>query len=106
MKRHDYARVYAVRFRQMLSDLGHPDGSRFAYVYGVPPARVKSWMNGDEDIPHAAHVMLDGFLQIPGSFERAVELTNRVARPTDRERERRQAFAERKRREGGDNGKA
>ncbi len=45
-------------FSRMLEDLGWPDGSKFAWVYGVPPARVTSWMRGGEDIPLAAWLVL------------------------------------------------
>lgn len=102
MKRHTYARVSAADFSQMLADLGWPDGSKFAWVYGVPPARVTSWMRGEEDIPPAAFLMIQLLLQLPGAQQLAIDHTTRVAQPTDRERERRQAFEERKRQGGSD----
>lgn len=103
MKRHTYARISAPDFCRMLADLGWPDGSRFAWVYGVPHARVQSWMDGEEDIPPAAFLVLQ-LLQLPGAPQLAVEHTQRVAQLTDRERDRRQAFAERKRQEGSGDG--
>lgn len=102
MKRHTYARISAADFSLMLADLGWPDGSKFAWVYGVPPARVTSWMQGEEDIPPAAYLMLK-LLHLPGAQQLAIDHTTRVAQPTDRERERRQAFVERKR-QGNDDG--
>lgn len=103
MKRHTYARISAPDFCRMLADLGWPDGSKFAWIYGVPPARVTSWMHGEEDIPPAAFLVLQ-LLQLPGAQQLAIDHTQRVAQLTDRERDRRQAFNERKRQEGGDDG--
>ena len=30
----------------------------FAELYGVPQARVMKWLDGEQDIPHSAHVLV------------------------------------------------
>jgi hypothetical protein len=59
-------------------------------------------MQGEEDIPLAANLMLK-LLHLPGAQQLAIYHTTRFAQPTDRARARRQAFVDRKR-QGGDDG--
>lgn len=79
-KRYEYERMTAAQFRQALEQVGLSEG-RFARLYGVIPKRVRSWAAGEEDIPHAALVMLS-LLTMPGAMDMAERVTDSVISDT------------------------
>ena len=83
-KRYEYERMTAAQFRQALDQVGLSEG-RFARLYGVIPKRVRSWAAGEEDIPHAALVMLS-LMTMPGAVDMAERVTDSVISDT-RERD-------------------
>lgn len=83
-KRYEYERMTAGQFRQALEQVGLSEG-RFARLYGVIPKRVRSWAAGEEDIPHAALLMLS-LLTLPGAVDMAERVTDSVISDT-RERD-------------------
>lgn len=79
-KRYEYDRMTAAQFRQALEQVGLSEG-RFARLYGTVPKRVRSWAAGEEDIPHAALVMLS-LMTMPGAVEMAERVTDSVISDT------------------------
>lgn len=79
-KRYEYERMTAAQFRQALEQVGLSEG-RFARLYGTIPKRVRSWAAGEEDVPHAALVMLS-LMTLPGAVEMAERVTDSVIRDT------------------------
>lgn len=79
-KRYEYERMTAAQFRQALEQVGLSEG-RFARLYGVIPKRVRSWAAGEEDIPHAALLMLS-LLTLPGAVDMAERVTDSVISDT------------------------
>jgi DNA-binding transcriptional regulator YiaG len=60
-----------------LADLLHAAGltpTLFAEVYGVPQSRVMKWLDGEQDIPHSAHVLVR-LLATKENFVLADEIT-------------------------------
>ena len=47
----------------------------FAEIAGVPQHRVMKWLDGEQDVPHSVHVMLELMLQNEANYELAAELT-------------------------------
>lgn len=85
-KRYEYERMTAEQFRQALEQVGLSEG-RFARLFGTIPKRVRSWVAGEEDIPHAALVMLS-LMTMPGALDMAERVTDSVisdTRTTDRD---------------------
>ena len=83
-KRYEYERMTAAQFRQALEQVGLSEG-RFARLYGTIPKRIRSWAAGEEDIPHAALVMLS-LMTMPGAVDMAERVTDSVISDT-RERD-------------------
>ncbi len=79
-KRYEYERMSAAQFRQALDQVGLSEG-RFARLYGTVPKRVRSWAAGEEDIPHAALVMLS-LMTMPGAVDMAERVTDSVISDT------------------------
>lgn len=79
-KRYEYERMTAGQFRQALEQVGLSEG-RFARLYGVIPKRVRSWAAGEEDIPHAALLVLS-LLTLPGAVDMAERVTDSVISDT------------------------
>lgn len=48
--------------------------THFAELYGVPQARVLKWLDGEQDIPHSAHVLIK-LLVNEKNYEMAEEIT-------------------------------
>lgn len=56
----------------------------FAYLYGTSPDRVMKWIDGVEDVPHPAMLMLEIMKQRPEAVdiaERATEAVTTTRRP-------------------------
>lgn len=51
----------------------------FAYLYGTDPSRVLKWLEGLEDIPHPARILLQILIDYPGSINVAERLTDSIA---------------------------
>lgn len=79
-KRYEYERMTAEQFRQALEQVGLSEG-RFARLFGTIPKRVRSWAAGEEDIPHAALVML-ALMTMPGAVDMAERVTDSVISDT------------------------
>ena len=79
-KRYEYDRMTAGQFRQALEQVGLSEG-RFARLYGVIPKRVRSWAAGEEDIPHAALLVLS-LMTLPGAVDMAERVTDSVISDT------------------------
>lgn len=77
-------KMTAAQFRRALDQLHLTEG-RFGRLYGTTPKRVRSWVTGVEDIPHAALLMLS-LLTLPGAVDMAERVTDSVIRDT-RERD-------------------
>lgn len=50
----------------------------FAWLYGTSPDRVQSWIDGTDNAPHPARVMLEVFKAHPNAVDIAEEVTNAV----------------------------
>lgn len=51
--------------------------TQFARIFGTKQARVLDWIDGAEDIPHAARILL-ALLHLPGARKMAMEITDNV----------------------------
>lgn len=49
----------------------------FAEIYGVPQARVMKWLDGEQDIPHSANVLIR-LLATEENYREAAALTRRA----------------------------
>lgn len=47
----------------------------FAELYGVPQHRVMKWLDGEQDIPHAAHVLIRLIAHSDENFELVQKIT-------------------------------
>jgi hypothetical protein len=54
----------------------------FAELYGVPQARVMKWLDGEQDIPHSAHVLVR-LLVDEKNFKLAREITEQAQEQGD-----------------------
>lgn len=77
-------KMTAAQFRRALDQLHLTEG-RFGRLYGTTPKRVRSWVTGEEDIPHAALLALS-LLTLPGAVDMAERVTDSVISDT-RERD-------------------
>ena len=62
--RHGYKRLGGAQFAVSLKELSISPAN-FAAYFGTSQRRVLQWIDGEEDIPHAAHVLLT-VLAVPG----------------------------------------
>lgn len=51
----------------------------FAHIYGTFPDRVQSWIDGTNDVPHPARVLLEIFKAHPKTVDTAERVTEAVA---------------------------
>lgn len=77
-RRFTYTRISAAQFQQGLNDLGMPDGYKFARLSGFGPTKVRRWIGGQEDVQHAATLIL-ALLSLPGAMEMAEALFEKMA---------------------------
>ena len=71
-----YKRISGAEFAMLLNEAGVTP-TLFAEIYGVPQARVMKWLDGEQDIPHSAHV-LARLLRIKENFVLADDITARA----------------------------
>lgn len=71
-----YERITGAELATLLID-ADISPTEFAEIYGVPQARVMKWIDGEQDIPHSANVLVR-LLQIQENYEEAKALTRRA----------------------------
>lgn len=70
----EYERMSAAELAQALVD-AELTPTEFAELCGVPQARVMYWLDGTQEIPHSAHVLID-LLKWEDNFTAARRITD------------------------------
>ncbi len=74
--KHGYRRMGGAELAVELERFGISP-SQFAGVYGTKQTRVLNWIDGAEDIPHSAHLLI-ALCNVPGALKMVEDFTNKT----------------------------